>query len=170
MPLVSAQNYVVSLLANLTPPGATGITAPIQALVVPKTPDVNPDGIARCYVWPARGPEKRLAFPRNTGLGTPAAWKQINHDLQIFLTWDDTPDDYNLDTNFPLLIDFVMNVLRTSPNPANWIDPDSGIASVFQNLGEDMTYDYPPPRTLEPDALLRFDARISVNLWEDFQS
>lgn len=170
MPLVSAQSYVKGLLQGLTPPGDTGIRAPIDALITPLTPDVNPDGIARVYVWPAKAPEKRRAMPRNTGPGTPAGWKQLTHELQIFLVWMDFPDDPQADVNFPLLIDFVMNVLRTSPNPAQYTDPDTGTVSNMVNLGEVMTYDFVPPRALEPDAFRRYDARIQCSLLELFQS
>lgn len=169
MPITSAIGYTVSILQGMTPPGQTGISGPVSALVTPLTPDVNPDGIPRCYVWPAKGSEKRLAMPRNTGMGTPAGWKQLPHSLEIFLTWMDNPDDENADVNFPLFIDWVMDVLRTSPNPAQWTDPESGITSNFANLGEVMTYDYVPPRSLEPDAWRRYDARVSCTLLELFQ-
>ena len=154
----------------MVPPGDTGIRQPIDSLITPLDPDVNPDGVARCYVWPARGPEKRRAMPRNTGPGTPAGWKQLTHELEIFLIWMDSPDDPKADVNFPLFIDFVMNVLRTSPNPAPYIDPDTGTASSMVNLGEVMSYDFVPPRTLEPQARRRYDARIRCSLLELFQS
>ena len=131
---------------------------------------MNPDGIARVYVWPAKFPEKRVAMPRNTGPGTPAGWKGITHQLQVFMVWMDNPDDPNADINFPLLIDFVAMVLRTSPNPAQWIDPDTGVVSNFVNLGEVMDGDFVPPRTLEPMAFRRYDARIQCSLIELFQS
>jgi hypothetical protein len=169
MPVVSASQYVKSILQNMVPPGDTGIAAPIDALITPLTPDVNPDGVARCYVWPASGPEKRIAMPRNSGMGTPAGWKQLPHEIQIFLVWMDNPDDPAADVNFPLLIDWVMDILRTSPNPVQWTDPDSGIVSNFVNLGELQKYDFVPPRSLAPDAERRYDARISCTLWELFQ-
>ena len=170
MPIVSAQTYVKGILAGMVPPGDTGIRQPIDSLITPLDPDVNPDGIARCYVWPAKGPEKRLAIPRNSGKGTPAGWKQITHQLEIFMVWMDSPDDPAADVNFPLFIDFVMDELRTSPNPAQFTDPDTGRASNMVNLGEVMTYDYVPPRTLESQAMRRYDARIQCSLLELFQS
>ena len=154
----------------MTPPGDTGISAPIDALITPLDPDVNEDGIARCYVWPAHGPEKRIAMPRNSGPGTPAGWKQLSHDLQVFLVWMDSPDDQAQDVNFPLLIDYVMFLLRTSPNPADWTDPETGLVSNMVNLGEQMSYDYVPPRSLEAQMYRRYDARISITLLELFQS
>lgn len=170
MGLISAQSYVASLLVGMVPPGDTGINGPIDALITPLDPDVNPDGIARCYVWPAHGPEKRIAFPRNSGPGTPAAWKQLSHELQVFLVWMDSPDDQSADVNFPLLIDYVMFLLRTSPNPADWTDPETGVVSNMVNLGEEMSYDFVPPRSLEQQMYRRYDARISITLLELFQS
>lgn len=169
MPVVSAQSYVQSILQNMVPPGRTGLKSPVNALITPLDPDVNPDGIARCYVWPAEGTEKRLAMPRNSGMGTPAGWKEMPHQLSVFLIWMDNPNDKNADVNFPLLIDWVMDILRTSPNPAQWTDPETGLASNFVNLGEIQKYDFVPPRTLEPQAHRRYDARITCTLWELFQ-
>ena len=169
MPLVAAQTYVASILQEMVPPGATGIRKPISALITPKDPDVNPDGVARCYVWPATGPEKRLAMPRNTGPGTPAAWKSIDHRLSVFLIWMDNPNDQNADVNFPLFIDYVMFILRTSPNEAQWQEAETGVISHFLNLGEDMSYDFVPPRTLEGQKFRRYDARVSCTLHEEFQ-
>lgn len=170
MPIVSCQSYVASILSGMTPPGKTGIKGSITALITPLDPDVNPDGTARCYVWPAHGPEKRLAMPRNSGPGTPAGWKQISHDLQVFLLWTDKQQDPGKDVNFPLFIDYVMFLLRTSPNPAEWTDPETGETSNIVNLGEQMSYDYVVPRTLETQRRLRYDARISITLLELFQS
>lgn len=169
MPIVSAINYTLSILQGLTPPGQTGINGPVNALNTPLTPDVNPDGIPRCYVWPAKGPENRRAMPRNTGMGTPAGWKNQRHNLEVFLVWMDNPDDEQSDVNFPLFIDWVMDILRTSANPVQWTDPESGIVSNFANFGEEMTYDYVPPRSLEPDAWRRYDARVTCSLLELFQ-
>jgi hypothetical protein len=170
MPIVSAQSYTASLLANMVPPGATGIRGPVQALITPLDPDVNPDGIGRCYVWPASGPENRRAMPRNTGTGTPAGWKNLRHAVEIFLMWiDPDPDDPDVDVNFPLFIDWVMDILRTSPNPAQWTDPETGLVSTFANVGEEMSYDFVPPRTLEAQTLKRYDARIRCTLLELFQ-
>jgi hypothetical protein len=170
MPIVSAMNYTASLLQGMLPPGATGINGPVNALVTPLDPDVNEDGVARCYVWPASGPEKRRAMPRNTGAGTPAGWKDLVHDLQIFLVWmEPDPEDPDVDINFPLFIDWVMDIIRTSPNPAEWTDPDSGIVSSFVNFGEVMSYDFVPPRTLEGQRMKRYDARIRCSLLELFQ-
>lgn len=174
MPLLSAQSYVQSLLTDVQPPGATGLRGPIQALITPLTPDVNPDGIARIYVWPASGPEKRIATPRAASRvaqqAGQAGFKNLKHDLRIFMVWMDDPNDPNADVNFPILIDWVLNILRTSPNPALWTDPYSGITSSFANLGEIQSYDFVPPRYLEPDAMRRYDAQIKCTLWEIFQS
>ena len=171
MGLVSVQSYVAGLLQGLTPPGATGLNAPIDAFITPLDPDVNPDGVARVYVWPASGPEKRIAQPRNNlPAGSIGGWKQTVHDLQVFMVWMDQPDDEGQDVNFPALIDYVMYILRTSPNPALYTDPETGSVSQMVNLGELMTYDFVPPRTLEGQVWRRYDARVRCSLWEIFQA
>ena len=83
---------------------------------------------------------------------------------------DPDPEDPNVDVNFPLLIDYVMFLLRTSPNEAQWLNPYDGLVSHMINLGEVMSYDFVPPRTLEPQTLKRYDARITTTLLELWQS
>jgi len=172
MPIVSAQSYVQGLLQGLTPPGATGIAEPIDAMITPLDPDVNPDGVARVYVWPAKAPERRIAMPRNdAATGNIGGWKKLTHDLEIFLVWMDSPDDPARDVNFPLFIDFVMGILRTAPNRnILYTAPETGATSQMVNIGEDMDYDFIPPRSLEPQMQMRYDARIRCTLLEIFQA
>ena len=119
---------------------------PIEALITPYDPDES--GAARIYVWPASGPESRLAWPRNTGPGTPAGWKQTRHSILLYLVWFDSQDtDLNIDINFPALIDFVMFTLRTTTDPAPVTDPLTGNPSWLLDIGENMTYEYVTPRS-----------------------
>jgi hypothetical protein len=167
--LNSAQLFLQGVLNGLQPPGGTGIGGPIQALITPIDPDES--GLPRIYVWPANGPESRLAWPRNTGPGTPAGWKQIKHSLQLYLTWfDDSDADADIDINFPGLIDFVMFTLRTVIDPAEVTDPLTGALSLLLDIGEDMAYDYVPPRSTADQRILRFDAKITCPVTEYFQA
>ena len=128
------------------PAGNTAIKGPISALITPLDPDVNTDGLPAA-TWPASGPEKRRAMPRNSG-SAPRPGGKTHPELQIFLMWTDSQQDPNKDVNFPLFIDWVMDILRTSPNPAQWQDPETGLISNFANLGEVQAYDFVPPHTL----------------------
>lgn len=169
MGLNSAQLYVKSILDGLQPPGDTGIPGPVEALITPYDPDES--GVARIYVWPATGPESRLAWPRNTGPNTPAGWKQIRHSIQLYLVWfDDQDQDQNIDINFPALIDYVMFTLRTTLDPAPVTDPYTGAFSWLLDIGEGMTYDYVPPRSTADQRILRFDAKIQLPVTEYFQA
>lgn len=171
MSIVAAQSFVAAQLHGMVPPGDTGLRAPITALITPLDPDVNPDGIARCYVWPASGPEKRLAMPRNNAAqNNPGGAKQTTHEIQVFMVWMDDPNDQNADVNFPLLIQYVLKVLRTCPSPSLITDPYTGEESQMVNLGEVQAYDFVPPRTLEPQVMRRYDARIRATLVEIFQA
>ena len=169
MGLNSAQLFLQGLLNGLQPPGGTGIQGPIQALITPIDPDES--GLARIYVWPASGPESRLAWPRNTGPNTPAGWKQTKHSLELYLVWfDDSDMDADIDINFPALIDFVMFTLRTTIDPAEVTDPLTGALSLLLDIGEDMNYTYVPPRSTADQRILRFDAKITCPVTEYFQA
>jgi len=169
MPVVSALTYVQGLINGIPVPGTAGLSGPLVALITPYDPDES--GEARAYVWPASGNENRLAFPRNTGPNTPAAWKNVYHNIEIFLTWFDNSDtDADVDTSFPALIDAVMDVLRTSTDPQLVTDPYTGRQSQMVNLGEDQNYEYIPPHSTADQRQLRFDARITTRLLELIQA
>lgn len=168
MPLNSAQLFVKDQLDGITPPGDTGISGPLVALITPYDPDES--GEARAYVWPATGKESRRAIPRNTGMGTSSGWKNLEHSLQVFLTWFDSDSDPDADTNFPALIDYVMDVLRTCADPAVVTDPLTGRVSQLIDVGENMDYTYVPPRSTADQRQLRYDCRITLSILELFQA
>jgi hypothetical protein len=169
MSLNSTQLYIQGLVQGLQPPGGTGIQGPVEALITPYDPDES--GLPRIYVWPSNGPESRLAWPRNTGPGTPAGWKQTRHSVQLFLVWfDDSDADADIDINFPALIDYVMFTLRTCTDPAPVTDPFDGSPSWLLDIGEDMTYEYVPPRSTADQRMLRYDAKITCPVTEYFQA
>jgi hypothetical protein len=167
MGINTCQLFVQGLLQGLQPPGDTGLNGPIQALITPYDPDE--DGVPRIYVWPSAGPERRLAWPRNTGPNTPAGWKQITHNLELFMVWfDDSDADPNIDINFPALIDFVMFTLRTCADPAEVTDPFTGSSWLLLDIGENMNYTYVPPRSTADQRILRYDAKITMPVIEYF--
>lgn len=161
--------YIQNLLQGLQPPGDTGLQGPIEALITPYDPDES--GAARIYVWPGSGPESRLAWPRNTGPGTLAGWKQTRHSVQLYLVWFDNSDtDPNIDINFPALIDWVMLTLRTCADPAPLVDPLTGAPGWGLDIGENMTYEYVTPRSTADQRILRYDAKITCPVTEYFQA
>lgn len=167
MGINTAALYIQSLLNGLQPPGNTGIQGPIEALITPNDPDES--GLPRIYVWDATGPERRLAWPRNTGPNTPAGWKEIHHNFELFMVWfDDSDIDQNIDTSFPALIDFVMFTLRTCQDPAPVTDPYTGTSWLLLDIGENMNYTYVPPRSTADQRILRYDAKITMPVIEYF--
>ncbi len=168
MPIVTAMTYVRDMIDGTTPPGDTGLSGPLVALITPYDPDESGD--ARAYIWPSTGNENRRAWPRNTGPGTPAGWKNLRHSLDVFLTWFDSDSDPDGDVNFPALIDFVMDLLRTSPCDAVAYDPETGRPSHLINVGENLTYEYVTPMSMEDQRYLRYDAKIAVPILELFQA
>lgn len=178
MPINSTALYIKSLLDGTQPPGETGLPGPLVALITPYDPDES--GEARAYIWPTAGPEKRRAIPRGpvTVNGGPApqgtaGWKQMEHAISIFLVWFGYDSDDQIDSSFPLLIDHVMAVLRSSPNtgPGNIItDPQTGMVSQIVDLGEDMTYEYVPVLSTDDQRITRYDCRIEAHCTEMFQA
>lgn len=126
---------------------------------------------AAAYVWPASGAERRRSIPRNTGIGTPAAWKDHVHQVQIYLVWFAGDDEPDIDSAFPTVLDAVEQALRTStPNPAYATDPVTGEITQLVDIGENLTYELVPVHALADQRWNRYDARITVSVLEEFQA
>ena len=168
MPIVTVQGFVKDLIDGTAPPGDTGLAGPLVALITPYDPDES--GEARAYIWPSAGTENRRAMPRNTGPGTNAGWKNLRHNLDVFLTWFDSDTAVDADVNFPALIDFVMDLLRTCQDPVIVTDPETGRVSQLVDVGENLLYEYVPPESMDDQRYLRYDAKITVSILEMVQA
>lgn len=163
MPLVTVQTYIKSLLDGLIIPGPAGI-GPLEAFIQPPDPNEGPQPAA--YIWASGGREFRQAMPRNTGPGTPAGWKNVHPDIEIYLTWFDYADEPYVDTAFSAVIDTIMQRLRTSPDPATVTDPNSGLVCELAGVGEDMTWQALSVSSTADQRWLRFDALLLVPFTE----
>jgi hypothetical protein len=169
MPLNSVHTALKQILDGLVIPGTAGT---LDAYIMPPDPrDEPPPAI---YLYPARGPEKRQALPRNQTEGinsSQAGWKQIDHTVDGYLTWFCENDPAaQVDSAFPAVIDAVMAALREGPSPYYVTDPLTGLQSDLVDIGERMEYDAVAPRTTSAEALLRFDALITIHVLEFFQA
>lgn len=145
-----------------------------QAYITPPDPRVR-SKIPAIYIWPADGEENRSegsggTIPRNQGVGTQAALKHITHRLDVYLTWFSASSGKAQDPVFPAMADAVMFALRFSqPNPAFVTDPNTGLTSTIYNVGEQMTYRVGIESTAN-EREKRYDALITVDIWEVFQA
>ncbi len=169
MPLAAALSFVKDLLDGLQMPAGMAVPS-LAAWIIAPDPDVGPAEGPVAYVWPMPGSEKRLTVPRNQGPGTAAGWKTEQHEIGIWLVFDQSEDDPDGDVLFTGYIDALMDALRTAwPMPAIITDPWTGEQTQLVDAGETMTYDTPPPRTLADQRYLRFDCLIRVPVCEQIQ-
>jgi hypothetical protein len=167
MPLVTAQNHIKSLLDGLAIPGPAHV-GPLEAFITPPDPREDPPPAA--YIWPSGGTETRRAVPRNSGPGTPAGLKSIRLMMDVYLTWFNTVDDPYADGAFPSVIDAVMQALRTSPDPATVVDPDSGLVCELVGVGEGMSWQNLGVNSAADQRWLRYDALIQAPFLEFIQA
>jgi hypothetical protein len=143
-----------------------------KAFITPPDPRVQAK-IPAIYIWPSDGDENRSAelggtVPRNTGPGTTAGTKGIMHRIDIYLTWFAANSGKQQDPIFSGMVDAVMYALRTCiPNPLQYQDPNSKLWSTIYNIGETMTYRTGVESTAD-ERYKRYDALITVNVWEIF--
>lgn len=159
----------LEILDGLILPGTAGV---LSAFITPPDPRTDAQDPA-AYIWSSRGAERRQALPRgNTpGAGSLAGWKEIDHEVSIWLTWFDEDSDSDADTSFPAVLDAVLNALRTSgKSPLYTSDPLTGMQSDLVDIGERMEYELVPPRSTASERFLRYDAQITARVLEFFQA
>jgi hypothetical protein len=166
MPLNSTQLWVQSLLQGLIVPGNAG---QLQAYITPEDPrDTNTPA---AYIWPARGDEERQSMPRANAPGVVSpGWKIMVHDIDVYLTWFNDDSDPEADITFPAVIDCVMDVLRSSADPAVLTDALTGRVSQLIDLGEKMTWTFGGVRATADQRYLRYDALLTLTVTEELQS
>jgi hypothetical protein len=157
---------VQGLLDGIIVPGNT---RQLQAYITPEDPHDEPNPAA--YIWPARGEEQRQSLPRANvpGVITPG-WKTIVHDIDVYLTWFNDGQGADADVVFPAVIDAVMDVLRSSADPAVLTDALTGRESQLIDLGERMTYTLAGVRSTADQRYLRYDALLTLTVTEELQS
>ncbi len=170
MPILTAQTWVYSVLNGMPLPGNA---TPLQVFVTP--PSVEEDQLdPHAYVWPSTGTESRESLPRAgvPDVGTNlSGWKQMWHSFDIFLVWFDDDSDPEPDISFPVIVDAVMDALRTCQDPVTQTDPVTGRTSQIYATGERLNYDISPVRgTTADQRIYRYDARILAKVGEEFQA
>ena len=172
MPLVTATQWLLLVLDQMPLPGNGGQV--LQAFITPPNPEedqLDP----HAYIWPSAGNESRQTVPRAPVpvVGTTTSgWKEIMHQVDVWLTWfQDGDHDPDPDISFPVIVDAVMDALRTTADPILLTDEVTGRYSQVAGTGERMNYDVAIPKGADADQrILRYDARILVRLMENFQA
>jgi hypothetical protein len=169
MPINSVQVYVQNLISGILMPGTAG---QLRAYITPPDPNTEAE-IPTAYVWPSDGdesrdPSKGGTVPRNTGIGTPSGYKAFEHRLDVYVVWFGQDDDPDSDTLFPGIMDAIMLVLRTSPDPAVAQDPYTEQLTTLIDVGENMSYRI-TIRALDDQRYNRYDGLISLQLLEIMQ-
>lgn len=169
MGLPSVVNYIQGLLNGIAMPFPS---VELAAYITPPDPNVETVVAPTLYVLTAQGPEKRLTMPRNSGPGTSAGEKTLDHNLQLHIIWHignvnpAAPGSANPDLLATGVLEGVMDALRTSPAPTLITDPWTGIVTQLSDTGEKMTYRYLPRHAVKNQRMIRYDALIDLPLTE----
>ena len=163
MPLNSVQMFVANEINNLQVPT---IAKPIEAFITP--PTVQEIDGPKAYIWGGRNRGRRQTMPR--GIAPAAGFKRLDWTIDIYLVYETTPDDPNIDQEFPLIIDAVLAKLWTTTMPQIITDPTTGQVSQIQAIGEEWDLEYPPERTPATLRMIWYSSRISMNVLEIVQA
>lgn len=158
MPLNSVQLYVQGLLDGLAVPT---MEQPLQAFITPPTIE-DLDG-PRAYVWGGQLRGRRQTMPRGQG------FKYLDWTVDVYLSYLTLPDDPDVDSQFPLLIDAVMTETWTTTMPVSITDPTTHVQSEILAIGEEWTLEYPPERTPATLRSLYYTARLGLTVYEAVQ-
>jgi hypothetical protein len=159
MSVFAVENYVASILNGQSSPNSP---APIQAWVQPP-PVVQMATNPQVFIWGGTWLEERHTIPRGMG------FKRITYTLMIWIqnaTTNDPEDPYG-PLAFPLLIETVLNILRTVTIPIAITDTITGQASVIQTIGERMNIAHATPVASADQRFLLNNATLRLYLVEE---
>lgn len=181
MPINSTLQYIKSLIDQLPMPGGA---PPLNCFITPFPGYDNPMAAPTAYVWPMSGEENRSPdrggsvpralvkpqWPQGAGVPTPnCGFKAIDHQIHLYVIWDQANDDEQADSWFPGMIDAIAWQLRVSADPAVIIDSYDGTTSSLIDVGETMPYQI-TVRYLEDQRYLRYDCLMPLPIMELIQS
>lgn len=159
MPLNSVQEFVRDVMNGLVVPT---IAQPLEAYITPPTVE-ELDG-PKMYIFGARLLVNRQTAPRGPG------FQHYNWTVDGYISYETTPDSDNVDSEFPLIIDAVMQAARSySPMPRFITDSVTGQRSQILSFGEQMQLEYPPERTPSTLRMLYYTCRIGFDIYEAVQ-
>lgn len=167
MPLNAMQTYVKSIINAAELPLGLGV---LQAFITPPDPGDGLDPVV--YIWGSVADERRQTMPRHKpGLPHTGGFKVIDHVIDLWLVFCEYSDAQNVDSSFPAFIDSVAEILRDTLMPVlNLIDPVTGGTSDILAIGEHITWDYAPVHSLADQRMLRYTARMTVDVKEKIQA
>lgn len=167
MPLNTVQTYLKGLLDQLTLPGNLGA---LNAFIAP--PDPGDGTQPSVYIWGSTGEEARQSMPRAApGRPSTGGFKIVMHRVDLWVIWFGSPDDPDVDVQFPTVIDAVTAVLRTTLMPVLALaDPVTGGLSDLLAVGEEISWDYAPVTATEDERWWVYTARIIAPIREKLQA
>ncbi len=166
MPINSVQLQVKSILNGLALPGQS---LPLLAYIAPPVPGEVAQTLA--FIWGATANEMPQTFSRAKALGTTlGGFKKVTYNIDIWLYMIDQSDSITADSNFPLVIDAVRNAMASAQYPLLLTDPTTGQVSQLLMIGEKITTDYAPVRTLDDQQLVLYQGLLVVTVEEAIQS
>ena len=160
MSVNAVEQYVQGLLDGVQSPN---MPAPIQAWVMPP-PVVQLTPNPCVFVWGGTWAEERHTLSRGRGE------KRVAYQLTLTIqgaTSNDLTDDYP-PSAFPILIETVMNILRTVTIPIPVTDPVTGAQSIIQTIGEKMSVTHPTPITASDQQFIWHNAVVKCMVSEEF--
>lgn len=160
MPLNSVQLYVQGLLDGLQIPGSPDR---LDAYITP--PTIEDVDRPKAYIWGARTRGGRQTAPRLPKGG----FRKLLWTVDVYLTYESTPDAPAIDQEFPIVVDAVLNVLWKTTMPIFIRDPSTGQRSQILAIGESWDLEYPPERVPATLRMLYYSARISGTVEEAVQ-
>jgi hypothetical protein len=164
MPLNTVQHYLRDAIDGLQIPlpGST----PLDCYITPPVLQ-DMDG-PHAYVWGSRVSVGRQTMPRGAGFKR-YPWRMstwVVYETAATIAGQTNP---TLDSEFPVIIDAVTNLLSGLPMVDIVTDPDTGQYSQIQSVGESWDFEYPTVRLPQNMRMLWYGAYITGDVLEVVQ-
>lgn len=158
MSVNSVQQYAKGVIDNLS---LSMFRTPLAVYITPPNPGKLPGPAA--YIWITNGESMRQTAPR--GLG----FRKITWTVSIWLMSPGVSTDRNADIAFASLIDAVVSAYTTTPMPVSVTDSVTSATSQIIAVGERITIDQAPVRTLSDQRLFLYEALLHITVEEATQ-
>jgi hypothetical protein len=138
-----------------------------DAKITPDVPGQADVGHPVIHVFTSGFSERRQTMPRASN-AHPGGYKKARHSVDLFILVLQKSTKSYADSAFPILLETIMQKLRSVPLTAPITDPDTGAESTILSIGEEFEVKIAPLVTVTNQQLVAWQAQITCPVDEAF--
>jgi hypothetical protein len=166
--LYTVLKYVTATVNGVASPGLSSLSA---AYFTPPTAGSGSVDQMLLFIWSDSLNEVRQTMPRQqNGIASTAGFKLLTHQVSIYSMLLADAGDLDMAQKFFQGMDAVMATLRAVELPVSLTDPDTGVLSYAQHLGESFKLQTDVVRSLKDQRYVRMLGKLTTEVKEQVQA